>query len=287
MIDMPEILITPSDIVKSIELNKQRAELDFKVKFSVQNESLKSELKKIETQIAVIADKLIKVGLRVALPKENQLNNFNSELKKFKDSEILEALKLKQGKIYDLLLARGVIIKENFDNKHNIAKINILLSKFPVTIRTKLLEALREGKLSFDVSFDVDEKSRLLLAKLFNRLGVQVFINGKLLSGSSSGQPLDKNVTYTETSIVLGNKCVWVAADMADSLIELNNKIRQISTKIQLRNAERQVKIFNENEEQEFVQLQSEYLSLLKNQDALLEDFYSEERELVFKFFTS
>ena len=284
---MPEILITPSDIVKSIELNKQRAELDFKVKFSVQNESLKSELKKIETQIAVIADKLIKVGLRVALPKENQLNNFNSELKKFKDSEILEALKLKQGKIYDLLLARGVIIKENFDNKHNIAKINILLSKFPVTIRTKLLEALREGKLSFDVSFDVDEKSRLLLAKLFNRLGVQVFINGKLLSGSSSGQPLDKNVTYTETSIVLGNKCVWVAADMADSLIELNNKIRQISTKIQLRNAERQVKIFNENEEQEFVQLQSEYLSLLKNQDALLEDFYSEERELVFKFFTS
>ncbi len=284
---MPEILITPSDIVKSIELNKQRAELDFKVKFSVQNESLKSELKKIETQIAVIADKLIKVGLRVALPKENQLNNFNSELKKFKDSEILEALKLKQGKIYDLLLARGVIIKENFDNKHNIAKINILLSKFPVTIRTKLLEALREGKLSLDVSLDVDEKSRLLLAKLFNRLGVQVFINGKLLSGSSSGQPLDKNVTYTETSIVLGNKCVWVAADMADSLIELNNKIRQISTKIQLRNAERQVKIFNENEEQEFVQLQSEYLSLLKNQDALLEDFYSEERELVFKFFTS
>ena len=286
MIDMPEILITPSDIVKSIELNKQRAELDFKVKFSVQNESLKSELKKIETQIAVIADKFIKGGLRVALPKENQLNNFNSELKKFKDSEILEALKLKQGKIYDLLLARGVIIKENFDNKHNVAKINILLSKFPVTIRTKLLEALREGKLSFDVSLDVDEKSMLLLAKLFNRLGVQVFVNGKLLSGPS-GQPLDKNVTYTETSIILGNKCVWVAADIADNLIELNNKIRQISTKIQLRNAERQVKIFNENEEQEFVQLQSEYLSLLKNQDALLEDFYSEERELVFKFFTT
>lgn len=280
---MPELTITLSDIIRLIELSKKRAELDFKAKVTTDS-SGDAELRPVSAQIAVLTDKFLKAGMSVAMPREKQINDFNDELKKFKDKDILEALRSKHGGIYELLSARGILLKENYDNRANIAKINILLSRFPVTTRVKLLDALRNGKLSQDISVEGDEKSKLLLVKLFARLGIMVFMDGKLLSS----MPSEKDVMeMKEIPVAIGNSCVWVSQGSADSLIELNNKIKQISTKIQLRNAERQVRVFNEKEEQEFAQLQTDYLSLLKDQDALLAEYYTEEKELVFRFFTT
>ena len=278
---MPEILITLSDITKLIELNKEKAELAFKSKYFSNSEEIKHELSLIGVQIAEITDKLITAGMRIAIPCEKQIEHFNSELKKYRDSEIFDALKSKKGNIYELLSVRGALLKQNFNNRVNIAKINILLSKFPVVVRTKLLDTLREGELAQDIQIDTDEKTRMLLARLFTRLGIQAFINNGGLSSKAAEQ------VDIEVPVPLGNRCVWVSQRIANNLVELNNKISEISTKIQLRNAEKQVKIFNETEEQEFAQLQGEYLSLLKNQDALLVDFYDEERELVVKFFAT
>ncbi|MBS3068198.1 hypothetical protein J4450_05820 [Candidatus Micrarchaeota archaeon] len=279
---MPEIVITLSDITKLIELNKERAELEFKSKFD-NSENIKHEAKLVSAHIAAITDKLIKAGMRIAFPHEKQISAFTTELKKFMDSEIFDALKSKKGEIYELLSARGVLLKQNFDNRLNIAKINILLSKLPVVVRTKLLDTLREGKLLQDISIDTDEKARVLMIRLFLRLGVPVFLDEGTLSAEP---PIDKQFDV-EVPVALGNKHVWVSERIANNLVELNNKIKLISTRIQLRNAEKQVKIFNETEEKEFADLQSEYLSLLKNQDAMLVDFYNEERELVVKFFSS
>lgn len=277
---MAEIVITLSDIIKLIELNKERAELEFKSKFD-NSDGIKHDLKLVNAHIAAITDKLIKAGMRIALPNEKQITEFTNDLKKFRDSEIFDALKSKKGNIYELLSVRGVLLKQNFDNRVNIAKINILLSKLPVVVRTKLLDTLREGKLLYDISIDADEKVRLLLVRLFLRLGVKAFLNGNTISAVTEKQ------TDIEVPIALGNKSVWVSERIANNLVELNNKLKQISTRIQLRNAEKQVKIFSDVEEKEFADLQSEYLSLLKNQDAMLVDFYNEEKDLVVKFFSS
>lgn len=263
-----------------IELNKERAELEFKSKFD-NSDGIKHDLKLVNAHIAAITDKLIKAGMRIALPNEKQITGFTNDLKKFRDSEIFDALKSKKGNVYELLSARGVLLKQNFDNRVNIAKINILLSKLPVVVRTKLLDTLREGKLRYDISIDADEKVRLLLVRLFLRLGVKAFLNNNTISAVTEKQ------TDLEVPIALGNKSVWVSERIANNLVELNNKIKQISTRIQLRNAEKQVKIFSDVEEKEFADLQSEYLSLLKNQDAMLVDFYNEEKDLVVKFFSS
>ena len=53
-------------------------------------------------------------------------------------------------------------------------------------------------------------------------------------------------------------------------------RTQQVSMKVQLRNAERQVLTFDEAQEKDFEALQHEYLNLLKEQDELLRDFFGE-----------
>ena len=52
----------------------------------------------------------------------------------------------------------------------------------------------------------------------------------------------------------------------------------QVNSLIQLRNAERQIKVFDSREEDEFSALQRQYLELLKEQDELLREYNEEEK---------
>ncbi len=55
----------------------------------------------------------------------------------------------------------------------------------------------------------------------------------------------------------------------------MHKNAQEMSKKIQLWNAQRQIKKFTEKEEQDFELLQKEYLEILKEKDSILEKFGS------------
>jgi len=71
---------------------------------------------------------------------------------------------------------------------------------------------------------------------------------------------------------------VWVSREIKEKLDSNMKRIEEINPEIQLRNAQRHIKVFNEEEEKLFASLQEEYLKLLKEQDELLSDFNEEEK---------
>lgn len=273
---MADVTITLHDIVKFIELGKAKAELAFKAKHFGNSEA---ELKDTGNQLQALADKFAAAGMAIVMPNDKQISEYALELSKFSDSEIFEALKSKTGRAYELLSFRGALLKKNFDNRVNIAKMNLALARLAVVPRSKLQNAIRDGTLSQDISIEADQATKSLLSRLFSRMGLSVFIDNDIITD----KPIAEIDGEKETQLVFGNNSVWVPAKSAERIIELSKKINQVSTKIQLRNAERQVKTFNDDEEQEFAQLQRDYLSLLKDKDLLLGHYYNEERELVIK----
>jgi hypothetical protein len=58
--------------------------------------------------------------------------------------------------------------------------------------------------------------------------------------------------------------------------------MQQVNVKIQLKNAERQIRQFGEAEEKEFDELQKKYLELIKQKDEILKN-YEEESNLSVK----
>ena len=66
------------------------------------------------------------------------------------------------------------------------------------------------------------------------------------------------------------NECFWVEKGKADEFKTLLDELNSVKRKIQLLNAERHIREFDEKEEEEFKSIQSRYLELLKKRDELL-----------------
>jgi hypothetical protein len=106
------------------------------------------------------------------------------------------------------------------------------------------------------------------IAALLGRIGLNCRIEeGSLVASEQSD----------EVEVEIANKKVWVSACRLELLNKNKESLYNISSKIQLKNAVRQIKEFSEEEEKEFAAMQNEYLKLLKEQDELLKDFYEEE----------
>ena len=83
-----------------------------------------------------------------------------------------------------------------------------------------------------------------------------------------------------EVKVEIANRPVWVSDETLLKIQENLNKISSINAKIQLKNAERQIRHFDDTEETTFNTLQHEYLQLLKEQDELLKGYWEEKRAL-------
>lgn len=297
--------ITISDLKKFIELIKYRAELDFKKRYLILSngtyeninnmiKDIDNELLILETQIGDFNDKFSKVQLLVVMPKENKINEFNEQLKNFKDNEIFEGLKNKKGRAYEILAAKGTIIKENFDNRVDVAKVNIFvngLTNKNKEIVGKIHEIIKNGSATSNILLEnVDEQECIVLTRLLKRIGIEVKLSGNMLSdgyelnnGHTTIQENSGRELIEEVSILIENKKIWVANKHAETVLAHQQKLKHISTRIQLRNAERQIKVFNDDEEKEFDELQQNYLNALKELDEILKNFNEEEKELIIK----
>jgi hypothetical protein len=145
-----------------------------------------------------------------------------------------------------------------------------------------LYEAIRKGKLPAEIPLTEDGVRKKLLVKLLWRIGIYAY-------GTEEGITAQKTDCRQETEVPVllqDNKRVWIVEPKQEVFMEVEEKLKTVSTKIQLKNAERQVKVFNEKEEKEFGEIQNEYLRLLKSRDEILDEFYNEERMLENAFAT-
>jgi hypothetical protein len=255
------------ELVGIIELNKKRAELEFKK--TVLCQSCEAELSENKKQLDELSAKT--KGAAVVLPNQRRLDDLGKVLSGYGPTEIKEAIKTKSGPAYDALMQRGAIVKSNNENRFEIAKLNLEMQHLNDDERAKTSDVLKLGAIFGPIAFtSADEATIKRIAKFMRRCGIPCVASGKeIIAGSDDG----------EVKMTFSNRMIWVSDDVRKKLEDNLKRLQQVSMKVQLRNAERQVLSFDEAQEKDFATLQHEYLDLLKEQDELLKDFFGDERK--------
>lgn len=262
--------LTSKDLSRLIELNKKCAELEFKR--TVLNADVGTELKTIQANAAELETKAKSAAIELVFPNQRSLERLAGELAKFQPAEVRESIKAKNGGAYSLLQERGAIVKANHENRLEIAKLAIMLAKMPSVDRSVVSDILRSGAIAQAVVLDlVNEGDVKRIARFMRRCGILCVAAGKELTPST--EPDEK-----EVKVEFSNRVIWIG-QLAKEKLDINlSSIKELSTKIQLSNAVRQIQTFNDDEEAQFATLQKQYLDLLKQQDELLKDFNDEEK---------
>ncbi|MEK6978774.1 MAG: hypothetical protein AABW86_01000 [Candidatus Micrarchaeota archaeon] len=277
---MDEIIITPRDIARIVELNKQRAELIFRKSYANNaslNVTIDKELSIIEASLSSFNEKLKKARMELVFPNGELISGLSVQIDKHSHSAIAEALKTRSGELYSLLEQRGKLTKRNYEAREEIGKLNILLQHVGSRNREHIVKAIVCGAIAEEettISFDgIDSKSQKALCVLLKRVGLGALVNGAK--------------TPDEVEVTVANRKLWVPPDAVEAISKNEQKMFELQKSIQLKNAERQIKVFSEEEELAFASAQKQYLELLKEKDALCADSLSGDTEFVYKFFAT
>ncbi len=253
---------------KIIKLNKKIAELNYKLaymeKMGQTNQEISNELDEHKKQREELFDVLKKFNIEFFVPYEEEIKNFNNRLKDFSVEQINLALKKKQGSAWELLKARAAIIKNNLFHAELIGKLAETLLMVSESTRNKIIEAVKNGKVFEDIEV-TEEEAGLKIAKYLYRLG----IDAKYENGFIIGEEFP----FKEIGIKIGEKTIYVPESKVEEIAENERKLKAISIKIQVKNAEKQIKNFSNEEDKEFEKLQEEYLKLLKKREEYLEKY--------------
>lgn len=251
-----------------MELNKKRAELEFKS--SALGIDCGAELRSITANADEIAAKAKAAKVDIILPNEKRLQGLGSALSAFSPQQLKEALVNRNGQAYELLQQRGIIVKQNHENRSEVAKLSMAIARMPSHDRDIATAVVRSGTLKTTVQLTFTGEPLVRdIARYLRRCGIGCTASGRNLV--SDMQPHD------EVRMEMPNRKVWVTESVKAQLEENLRRINALTAGIQLKNAERQIKHFSEQEENEFVTLQRQYLDLLKQQDELLREFNEEE----------
>jgi len=262
-------------------LGKTRAELNFKLEILKNKDAGSPDAKSCEEKLISINKKIEELssafqsfGADIPIPNENEINRLNSGMSDLPVSEIAESMKKRSGQTYEILAARGTILKHNFENRENIAKLALLLLRFQKDIRILISNAVRKGHLESPIPILKSEEAiGKKMACILGRLGIHaVHKDGALVQCEGN----------EEVPVQISNRTVWVTPEISEKLALNLKRIHELSPKIQLKNAVRYVLNFSDDEEKEYAQMQNELLRLLKEQDELLREF-DEEKELSIK----
>ncbi|MFH1520067.1 MAG: hypothetical protein ABID61_00305 [Candidatus Micrarchaeota archaeon] len=260
--------ITARDIGRLIELNKKKAELEFK-RTIYGEESSESVL--VNKNATVLTEKTRNAGIEIVYPNQRKLDALAKVLSGFTKDEIREAIKTKKGKAYEILKERGIIVKRNYENRFEIAKLFMIAAKMKDDEKRAFLDVLAAGCLAKALKIEsLDENTKKKLTRIMKRCGIGLAEFEKEFMPAHHDEP--------EVRVEISNRYIWVEQATLVRIQENLNKISSINSKIQLKNAERQIRTFGEEEEGYFNNLQQEYLFLLKEQDELLKGYWDEEK---------
>jgi hypothetical protein len=257
-------------LARLIELNKKKAELQFQAK--VLGASPEGELRRVASNAEELADRAKAAGIRLVFPNQDMLDELASALEEFPPDAIRAGIKVKDGKAYQTLKERGMIVKKNYENRSEIAKLLVIIARMAAEEREAVIRAIASGSFTAPLSVaSLDDPARIKLARFLRRCGMACALSGSVLAPDSAG------AGDREIKIEMPNRSVWVSEAAKDRLEANLKKMQHLNARIQLKNAERQIKVFSDEEEGVFATLQKEYLDLLKEQDEVLKEFNEEE----------
>jgi len=262
--------INARQLARFLELKKRKAELELKK--SLINAECEKELESVNSGMVELSRKVQAAGIEIILPKQHKIDELGTRLKEFSADQIREALKSRSGEVYDILIERGRLVRENYENRLEIAKLCMIASRMKAEERKALADAISSGVLEGQLGLDsLEEGEREKLAMFMRRCGIECMVSGSSLLPSDGTEK-------KEVRLEVSNRNVWVSEEVKEKLESNKKRISEISPEIQLRNAQRHIKTFNDEEEKVFASLQQEYLELLKEQDELLRGFNEEEK---------
>lgn len=270
-------IVSSKDVALFLQLNKERAEYLFMQKVVASNgskpevlESIQRSLRDTNAKLESVKSKLDKAGLSVVVPNEAKINELTEKINEENHDSFVMAIKSKSGPLYEVIAERGALMKKNFESRDEIGKINVFIHKLDASTKKSVREAVSSGTFyGTDLSGIKEEKTKIRLCKIMRRLGI---------SGLESEEV---NSLGEEVEINLGGSKVWVSPKLVEDVKKNFDSIQSLNAKIQLKNAERQIRTFNEEEEKEFAKIQSDYLALLKSQDTLLKDYHEESADRI------
>ena len=264
--------LTAKELAGLIELSRKKAELEFKARISGSSYSI--ELKAVSAESERLSQKAAASGIKITFPNQAKIDELSDIAAGCPKDEIRKALQNRTGPTYELLMERARVMKANCENRLEIAKLHLAMTSLGKEERDAVAAALRSGTLDAPLKVDTAEAAtRKKLALFMRRCGIACRLSGTSLIA-------DSDAADEQVRVALANGIVWLSEEAKEKLAQNLDRMGAISGRVQLKNAERQVRTFSENEEKEFEELQHQYLELLKEQDELLREFNEEENNL-------
>ncbi len=252
-----------------LHLKKRQAELEFKKyivkKDEEKTQEIKVELEAVNRGAERILSKMNEKNVRLVVPFLDEIKKYEKKLSSLSKEKIIEALRSKTGEVYESLEQKSKLIKSNLEQKDDIGRLNVFLYRIPEDIRKKLIPHIQKGRIQEEI--EIDERIGENLAILLRRIGIpaEFDLTRKVLS--SSIEP------HREKKFIVNNRVVWISESF-DSLFEKNERnLKEVGMKLQLKNAERQIREFGEAESIEFETFQQGYMEFLALRNKMLEVF--------------
>lgn len=253
-----------------IELTKRKAELEFAG--NILGKEVSGELKPILSKLESFDATLRRANIEITTPSQSELDALSKLIGELPVSEVKAAFHERKGPAFDIILKRGAHIKRNFQNRFEIAKLSMAAANLGTSEKASLSETIYFSRMGEKIRLSsADETTRRRIVKHLNRCGIFCLSEGDSIVPAS--------VAYSEeVSYELPSGKVWVKSDLKSEIDRILEETRLIIPKVQLKTAEMQVIVFNDQQRAEHEAIQTQYLHLLRKKDELLRDFYDEEK---------
>lgn len=251
--------VSPRDIGGLIELRKKVAELRYRRGYALRKgdqeaaKEISGEIPGVEAKMAALEKKT--EGIEAYMPFQARIEELGAEIGKQKEEDVDAALRAKGGDLYKILGERGKLLKANVEARNEIGKIVLIGMTVAPEARAKLAEAVKAGKAPEMEAAIFGPNADKLVAAL-NRAGLCCRI--------AEGKIVPSGEKWGEEKVTLNNGHVWIPKQSLDKYMENEVEMEKVGVRLQIKNAEKQVKNFSEEETKEFEGLQSRYLGLMK-----------------------
>lgn len=251
--------LTPRDIGALIEVRKKVAELIYK-KGRLQGSGDARQLKETQDELDRLGERKAALekkveGVEIFLPFQKRLDELQAKISTHDDDDVAAAMRAKDGELYGMLKEKGAILKRNMEARNEIGKLAIIVQTIYPALRAKIVEAVKEGKAPEMEAAELAGKAEKIVASL-NRMGMSCRLK--------EGKIAPSEEQWGEAKVLLNNAHIWIPRESFDKFVQNEAEMELVGIKLQVKNAEKQVKTFDEGEMKVFKDLQTKFIDLLK-----------------------
>lgn len=269
------VVISSADLIEYADLSRKKVETGFRRDFLVRKgatendehvQALQKQIGTIEQRLTPLEEKMSRVDMISIVPNRVEIISLTNEIEQHSKEKLDEALKTKQGEVYELLKKRSTYTKSNFESREQIARITILLNSLPRKEAENLCTLIEShANEVIDVS-SLDERRQKDLVDAMGRLGISAYVASAKLSLEKKTEetvvswPQEVEKRFTDVGGVM--KSAWVLKEKENEWEQNEQKISTVSRRIQILITKSHADPLSDAQQVEFEALQKEYIGL-------------------------